>query len=403
MPDLVHIDLDAVRAFARSAHAGQMRRHGAPYITHPYAVADFVDDIADAAGIPIDDEVRAAALLHDVIEDSPATEQELATRFSPRVGRWVRLLSKGPDAHSDAEVAAYFAAIDAEDDDGLRLIKICDRCHNLSELTLARDDARAKRYVEETLRYLVPLAQHARSGALVQALSFALHTAAANHGFVVSEALQGEILVPQGLYALVSSGDETRLRAILEGGAAMVQLRIKGAASADVTAAAKRLLPLCRAYKVPLLINDDVDVAAEADGVHLGQADETPRDARARLPASSIVGLSTHDDAQFDAVLTGGAGAGGGVDYIAVGPVFPSSTKAGHAAVVGVGALQQRCARTSLPVVAIGGIGDAARAAAVGRAGAHAFAVVAALDVMDPRPVAFRLGLSFFAARRPAR
>ncbi|MBL7661700.1 thiamine phosphate synthase [bacterium] len=123
-----------------------------------------------------------------------------------------------------------------------------------------------------------------------------------------------------------------------------------------------------------IIINDRVDIAlaAHADGVHLGQDDLPEEIARKLLGPGKIIGLSTHTNKQVTkACLTA-------IDYLALGPIFRSATKQGHAEIVGLETLKEICQRTSLPVVAIGGI-NATNAKTVYAAGAASVAVVSDL------------------------
>jgi len=119
---------------------------------------------------------------------------------------------------------------------------------------------------------------------------------------------------------------------------------------------------------------------AGAAGVHVGQDDLRPADARRIVGAGGIVGFSTHTGEQLD------AGCAEPVDYLAIGPVFATGTKTDHAAPVGVDGVARaasRAARAGLPLVAIGGI-TLATAPAVIEAGAGAVAVIADLIAGDP-------------------
>lgn len=123
-----------------------------------------------------------------------------------------------------------------------------------------------------------------------------------------------------------------------------------------------------------LLVNDRVDVAlaAGAPGAHVGQDDLPAEAARRLLGPEAWLGLSTHDEAQF------AAAAGLPLDYTALGPIFASGTKSGHAEPVGLEVLRRCCAASPRPVVAIGGL-DAERARLAIEAGAAGVAVVGAL------------------------
>jgi thiamine-phosphate pyrophosphorylase len=127
-----------------------------------------------------------------------------------------------------------------------------------------------------------------------------------------------------------------------------------------------------------VLVNDRVDLAVlvGADGAHVGQADLPPGAARRLLGPRALLGLSTHDEEQLAAAQAEP------LDYAALGPIFPSATKSGHAAVIGRERLAAWRRRSRLPVVAIGGI-TPANAGAVIAAGADAVAVAAAVAQGD--------------------
>jgi thiamine-phosphate pyrophosphorylase len=161
---------------------------------------------------------------------------------------------------------------------------------------------------------------------------------------------------------------------LLAGGARVIQLRDKDASAKELFEAAQACLQLTRAVGATLLINDraDIALAADADGVHLGQDDLTVAEARAMLGPQKIIGVSTHSLAQVEAALVTST------NYIAVGPIFPTTTKANPDPVVGLELLRQARTLTSLPLVAIGGI-TLATAPEVIAAGANSVAVISAL------------------------
>ncbi|HWE27328.1 MAG TPA: thiamine phosphate synthase [Polyangia bacterium] len=163
--------------------------------------------------------------------------------------------------------------------------------------------------------------------------------------------------------------------ALVDGGACIVQLRMKGADAADLVAIARALSPWCRARGVAFVVNDRLDVAlaAGADGVHLGQDDLPLAAARSVAPAGFVVGVSTHDEAQARAAVAGAA------SYIGFGPCFTTSTKRNPDPVVGLARLARVCGASSIPVVAIGGI-TLDTVADVARAGAAAAAVIRAVN-----------------------
>jgi thiamine-phosphate pyrophosphorylase len=181
-----------------------------------------------------------------------------------------------------------------------------------------------------------------------------------------------------GLYAVTpETGDAAKLHRLvasaIEGGARLVQYRAKGLAPRERLLQAGSLLALCRDRGVPLIVNDDLQlaIAIAADGVHLGREDGDPRDARDRFPGA-ILGVSCYGDADR-AVAAAEAGA----DYAGIGSVFPSATKPG-AARAALAVLGEARRRAGIPVAAIGGItpGNAAQAVA---AGADMLAVISAL------------------------
>lgn len=185
-----------------------------------------------------------------------------------------------------------------------------------------------------------------------------------------------------GLYAIVdpdalgAKDPERFTQALLEGGCARLQLRSKTAPDRAYLALARRIAARCAAAQVPFVVNDRADVAriVEADGLHLGQDDLPPTDARAVVGRGVEIGLSTHDEAQ--------AAAGEGADLIAFGPVFPTASKERPDPVVGVERLAAVCRASSRPVIAIGGL-DVERATEAREAGASFGAVIGALARAD--------------------
>ena len=144
---------------------------------------------------------------------------------------------------------------------------------------------------------------------------------------------------------------EEQVEAALRGGVTMVQLREKDLDQEAFEEEARRILALCRRYHVPLLINDNVPLAARvgADGVHVGQNDMSPAEARAILGSSAIVGVTARTVEQALAAEKAGA------DYLGSGAVFGTSTKK-DAKPMDPAYFRQICDSVSIPVVAIGGI-----------------------------------------------
>ena len=141
------------------------------------------------------------------------------------------------------------------------------------------------------------------------------------------------------------------VEAALDGGVTCLQLREKEASAGEILALARTLLPLCRARRVPLLINDRVDIAlaAGADGVHLGQEDLPLPEARALLGPDRILGATAHTVAEALRAQAEGA------DYLGVGAMFPTGTKT-NTIPTSADTLKAICAAVSIPVVAIGGV-----------------------------------------------
>ena len=209
----------------------------------------------------------------------------------------------------------------------------------------------------------------------------------------------------RGYYAILDAtpelcGDghalEARAAKLLPTWSCCLQLRAKAATARALEAAARVLLPLCRAAGVPFCVNDRLDVALAvgADVVHLGQDDLPLADAqRVRAAAGRpdlLIGFSTHNPAQALAA------AGAGADYIGFGPVFGTRSKANPDPTVGLAALAAVCRAVSVPVVAIGGITlDAVPS--VARAGASAAALIAAIDAAPDPSAAGRAVAAAFA------
>jgi len=190
------------------------------------------------------------------------------------------------------------------------------------------------------------------------------------------------VLVPHkihGLYAVTPDEQDTdvllaKVEAALRGGVSVLQYRNKHADHKLQTQQARAILPLCRQYRVPFIINDSIKLCLtlDADGVHLGADDGNLAEARDRLGAHKILGASCYN--RLDLAL---AAANAGADYAAFGACFASGTKP-NAPVAALSLFAEARQLVQIPLVAIGGITleNAARAAA---AGADAVAVVGAL------------------------
>jgi thiamine-phosphate pyrophosphorylase len=173
-------------------------------------------------------------------------------------------------------------------------------------------------------------------------------------------------------------------RACLDGGATFLQLRAKGASGGWLLDTAAAIVALGAPVAAQLIVNDRAEVArlAGAAGVHVGQEDLPPEAARRIVGPQRVVGFSTHTIAQLDAAVREP------IDYIAIGPVFGTASKATGYHAIGLAMVEQAAARAharGLQVVAIGGI-TVDRATDVIRAGADSVAVISdLLAAGDPR------------------
>lgn len=180
--------------------------------------------------------------------------------------------------------------------------------------------------------------------------------------------------------ALSRKGNETDVRAAADAGVGIIQYREKHADTVRMLAEARKLRTLCAGAL--FVVNDRIDVAlaAEADGVHLGQGDMPYRDARRLLGGKRIIGLTAHSAAEARAAEEAGA------DYIGLAPIFATATKRDAGAPAGVALVRQVRSVVRIPIVAIGGI-TLENAPAVIAAGADAVcaisAVVAREDAAD--------------------
>ena len=150
----------------------------------------------------------------------------------------------------------------------------------------------------------------------------------------------------------VSPGNAVSMaRRMLEGGVEILQLRAKKFASADIRSLAESILPVCREFEVPFLLNDHPDLVplTGADGVHVGQDDLPVPRGREIVGPGAIIGLSTHSPDQAAAALEAKP------DYIGFGPLFSTPTKPDYVP-VGLGEIREVQTRAGLPVFCIGGI-----------------------------------------------
>ena len=179
-------------------------------------------------------------------------------------------------------------------------------------------------------------------------------------------------IVDVGLLGTRRMGDA--VAALARGGARLLQVRAKDVPAGRFLALAREALAAAEATGAQILINDRPDVARilGAAGVHVGQDDLAPRDVRALLPPPAIVGLSTHALEEVEASKTEP------IDYLAIGPVFATASKADPHPVVGLEMVRRARDLTSRPLVAIGGI-TRRNARLVIEAGADGLAVISDL------------------------
>ena len=182
-----------------------------------------------------------------------------------------------------------------------------------------------------------------------------------------------------GLYAITPDIADTdlllaKVEAALQGGINMLQYRNKTANHKLQTQQARAILPLCRQYNVPLIINDSVKLCLtlDADGVHLGADDGNLAEVRARIGKDKILGASCYN--RFDLALQAQKA---GASYVAFGACFSTSTKP-NAPMAGLDLFTRAKTELAVPCVAIGGI-TLENSAKVIESGADAIAVIGAL------------------------
>jgi thiamine-phosphate pyrophosphorylase len=185
-----------------------------------------------------------------------------------------------------------------------------------------------------------------------------------------------ERLAEARLYLICDAREDAFLHAALDGGVELVQLRMKDAGEQAIVEAGRRFARVCAEHGALFILNDRPDLVATAgaDGVHVGQDDCSPAEARALVGNECLIGVSTHSEEQIDAI-------GEQVDYIGVGPVYATPTKPGRPA-VGLDLVGYAAQHARVPFFAIGGI-DTGNAAEVRGAGAQRLAVVRALSEAD--------------------
>jgi thiamine-phosphate pyrophosphorylase len=202
------------------------------------------------------------------------------------------------------------------------------------------------------------------------------------------------VIVDEGL--LVAGALPVVLEEVIRGGADAVQFRAKNLSKRQYYERASSLIPLVRQKGIPFFVNDHLDVALalSADGIHLGQNDLPCVAARNIVPRHMILGISTHSVEQAERAVENGAG------YVAIGSIFPTTTKEKPEAIVGTEMVTRvKELAGTVPVVAIGGIG-VHNVAEVVRSGADGVAVASAVVLAaDPCAAARELKEKIRAAR----
>jgi thiamine-phosphate pyrophosphorylase len=164
---------------------------------------------------------------------------------------------------------------------------------------------------------------------------------------------------------------------ILEGGATILQFRHKGFFSREVFVQLERVAELCRHADALFVVNDRADLASLTNAaLHLGQDDLTPTAARKVVGTKTLIGFSTHNERQLRAAITEPA------DYLALGPIFGTSSKNNPDPIVGIDELRRLRPLTDRPLVAIGGI-TRGNAQSVLAAGADSVAIIGDLFPED--------------------
>jgi thiamine-phosphate pyrophosphorylase len=173
-----------------------------------------------------------------------------------------------------------------------------------------------------------------------------------------------------------------RAAAVVRAGVDVIQVRERDLPDRELVALARRIVGAAAGTPTRVLVSDRADLAivAGAAGVHL-RGDSAPASrVRAMAPEGFLIGRSVHSLADVDAALAGGAS-----DYLLFGTVFPSEGKPDGHPVAGLAALRQACARSPVPVLAIGGMNEA-RVAEVRAAGAAGFAAIGLFMCLTPLP-----------------
>jgi thiamine-phosphate pyrophosphorylase len=180
--------------------------------------------------------------------------------------------------------------------------------------------------------------------------------------------------------ALITSPERDCAASLAEAGVRLLQYRNKSASARQYLESSRKLAETLQPYGASFFVNDRPDVAflAGASGVHVGHDDLDVEQSRSIVGSNKLIGVSTHNLEQFERAAASSA------DYIAVGPIFNTSSKSNPDPVVGVDFIRKVRSLTDKPIVAIGGIA-LERAAAVIEAGADSVAVIGGIwSAADP-------------------
>jgi thiamine-phosphate pyrophosphorylase len=183
----------------------------------------------------------------------------------------------------------------------------------------------------------------------------------------------------KGLYLVLDTAalkerDEVKVAAAaIRGGTSVIQLRDKRRSKSELLAVARKLRNMCNGKGVLFIVNDHLDIAlaVNADGIHLGQDDLPPAEARRILPIGMLIGCSTHSVAEAVRAQASGA------DYVAMGSIYPTTSKEKYK-LVGLETLRRTRSKVSVPLIAIGGINHT-NVQGVTEAGADGVAVISAV------------------------
>lgn len=181
---------------------------------------------------------------------------------------------------------------------------------------------------------------------------------------------------------------ELFLAECIAGGVDVVQLRDKHLDDERLVARAERARQICQDHGVPFVLNDrpDLALACGADGVHVGQDDVDPAEARALLGPDALIGLSTHAPAELDAAL-GDGGTPAPVDYVSAGPVVATPTKPGRPG-TGLGYVSYAAGRSPWPVWVTGGATPDTAGPIIAAGARHLVVVRWLCEAADPREAA---------------